>query len=713
MSLWDPRGIRAFAVAAGALLCLAACSGDRNDSQRGIGAGPEPCDGSCQDTPTRLSSGDVGRIIAQGVQEAEARSMPATIGVVDRVGNVLAIYRMDGAPETIRITSGPEPITGASVTGGLDGVEIVASELGVISKALTAAYFSSEGNAFTTRTANQIIQENFNPGEFNTPGGPLFGVQISQLPCSDISQRFDGSGPSPGPHRAPIGFAADPGGLPLYKNGTLVGAVSVIADGEYSLDKTITDNDRNVDELVATAASFGFGAPRNRRADVITVEGKTLRFADVDFGDLVSDPEQAPAFSALDPADPGLLAVLGYTVDDPADPPPPLRAGTAFGQPESGVRPADPALFDPTLDAFVLVDDANNNRFPPTAGVGGLSADDVQRLLADSIALANRSRSQVRKPLGSSAGIHVTVVDINGDVLGMARTRDALIDAVDVTTQKARTALTLSANFAADRLNSLPPAGYLGEGDLNTVVQRALNDNQAESEIPPYVQAYRDFFDLPRGLADGNIAFSTRAVGNISRPFYPDGQNGAGGVNPQPEGPLSKPPGEWSIFSTGLELDLVYNAVVRHLVYVLQVPNPGNPAQPLFDTDVARNCTGYSSIPDGLLAQTDAFSELRNGLTLFAGGFPIYDGSGQLIGAIGLSGDGLEQDDFLPFLAVDRVGKETGNLQNAPPGIRADVLQAKDPGLPPDAREVNLRWVICPQSPFLDDPTEQEVCDDL
>ena len=33
--------------------------------------------------------------------------------------------------------------------------------------------------------------------------------------------------PSPGPHRAPIGFAADPGGLPLYKNGTLVGAVTM------------------------------------------------------------------------------------------------------------------------------------------------------------------------------------------------------------------------------------------------------------------------------------------------------------------------------------------------------------------------------------------------------------------------------------------------------------------------------------------------------
>ena len=216
---------------------------------------------------------------------------------------------MNGALDTLTITSteGQNQV----VDGGLERLNFIPAELGAIAKALTAAYFSSEGQAFTTRTANQIIQENFNPGEFNTPGGPLFGVQISQLPCSDISQRFDGSGPSPGPHRAPIGFAADPGGLPLYKNGTLVGAVSVIADGEYALDKTITDSDRDIDELVATAASFGFGAPRNRRADVITVEGKTLRFADIDFGDLASDPEQAPAFAALDPAD-SSLTVEGW-----------------------------------------------------------------------------------------------------------------------------------------------------------------------------------------------------------------------------------------------------------------------------------------------------------------------------------------------------------------------------------------------------------------
>lgn len=680
------------ALAAGCLLvaasvALVACSGGGAPDDVGNGVGPQPCSGFCQDTPTNLSVADVGRIIAQAVQEAEVRDAPAVIGVVDRVGNVLGVYRMAGAPATFLITSGDEPSTGGPVSGGLDNVDLLPTELGVIAKALTAAYFSSEGNAFTTRTAGQIIQENFNPQEFNTPGGPLFGVQISQLPCSDISARFDGVGPSPGPHRSPIGFAADPGGLPLYKNGTLVGAVAVIADGVYSVDKVITNLDADLDETIATAGSFGFGAPRDRRANRITLEGKTLRFADVDFGDLLADPEQAPAFSTLPP---GLQAIIGYTVAAAGDPPPPLRAGTAFGQPESGVRPAQASEFPASLDAFVLVDENNQNRFPPTAGVGGLSALEVQRLLAVSIEQANRSRSQVRRPLGSRAGIHVTVVDINGDVLGVARTRDALVDAVDVTTQKARTALIFSSADAAARFGNVPPAQYLAPGP-NLAVLR-------QSPVDQYIADFRAFFGLPQGLADGAVAWSTRAIGNISRPFYPDGINGSGGVSPNPQGPLSKPPGEWSIFSTGMELDLVYNAVVRHLGFVLG----------LLPNDVDRNCTGLAGLDDGFVL-SGQFDEVRNGLTLFAGGFPIYRGD-QLIGAIGLSGDGLEQDDFLPFLAIDLVGQELGSINNAPTAIRADQLRAVRNDLPAGAREIFLRWAICPQSPFLDAPEVQNVC---
>ncbi len=106
---------------------------------------------------------------------------------------------------TLRSTASGAPI----VSGGLEGVNIVPDTLAAIAKAVTAAYLPSEGNAFSTRTASQIVQEHFNPGEALTPGGPLFGVQFSQLPCSDLSRRFAGGAPDAGPKRSPLGLSGD------------------------------------------------------------------------------------------------------------------------------------------------------------------------------------------------------------------------------------------------------------------------------------------------------------------------------------------------------------------------------------------------------------------------------------------------------------------------------------------------------------------------
>jgi hypothetical protein len=83
----------------------------------------------------------------------------------------------------------------------------------------------------------------------------------------------------------------------------------------------------------------------------------------------------------------------------------------------------------------------------------------------------------------------------------------------------------------------------------------------ASSAPGAYVTALRDFLGNPTALADGAIAFSDRAAGNLSRPRFPDGLES--GV----PGPLSKPPGEWSPFSTGLQLDIVLNAVLQHVLF--------------------------------------------------------------------------------------------------------------------------------------------------
>ena len=182
----------------------------------------------------------------------------------------------------------PNAAGGSDIVGGLEGIVLPIDAAAAIAKAVTGAYLSSEGNAFSSRTASQIVQQNFNPGEKDQPSGPLFGVQFSQLACSDFITAFNGIAPDVGPKRSPLGLSADPGGFPLYKDGTVVGGVGVIADDLYSIDANIINVDNSVDEAIAYAATFGFSAPLDRRGDRITVDGKTLRFSDVDFGGLAS-----------------------------------------------------------------------------------------------------------------------------------------------------------------------------------------------------------------------------------------------------------------------------------------------------------------------------------------------------------------------------------------------------------------------------------------
>jgi len=655
-------------------LALGACGGGSGGNPTGTDTTPGNCSGDCANAASNLTLTDVETILARGIAEAKARNVDATLAVVDRVGNVLAVYRMGTEPQTVLIATEQDAGGQAVVGSGLEGIRLPQPGLpfaldhqAAITKAITGAYLSSEGNALSTRTASQIVQEHFNPGEENQPGGPLFGVQFSQLACSDFMLRASAIS-SVGPQRSPLGLSADPGGLPLYKNGTVVGGVGVIADGLYSLDKIISDSDRSVDELIATAATFEYSAPLDRRGDRITVEGKTFRFSDVGFGNLARDPATAPAFSTLTPADGALIPVNGYSDGI-------IRAGVAFGTAASGVRP-DTTDY-PGLDAFIFVDATDQPRFPPRAGSdGGLDVDDVRTILQEALAIANRARAQIRRPLGSSARVTVAVVDTQGEILGIVRTRDAPVFGADVSLQKARTAALFSAPTAAAFLSGLPDAQYLRAGPGSV--------DLTPSPLAAYVDALRAFLDRPTALADGTIAFSDRAIGNLARPFYPDG------LISNVHGPLSKPRGEWSAFSTGLQLDMVINAILTHVLFVAGVPVP----------DVDSNCAGIDL--DAGLTSTATTTSLQaaNGIQIFPGGVPIYRGT-ELVGAIGVSGDGIDQDDMIAFLGVHNAAFRTGeSFSNAPAGLRADLLTP---------RGVRLRYIQCPQAPFLD-TNEESVC---
>ncbi len=624
------------------------------------GGGPDGgCNGSCQSPPQSLSSADVQTVIAQAVAEAQAQRAKGTVAVVDRVGNVLAVFQMSGTGSAVTVDSKRNTLS------GLDGLSIVPATIAAISKAITGAYLSSEGNAFSTRTASQIVQEHFNPGELGQPGGPLFGVQFSSLPCSDFNTRFGGGAPDIGPKRSPLGLSADSGGFPLYKNGTVVGGVGVIADGRYSLDLDIEDRDRDVDELLAIAATAGFDAPGDRRADLITVGGKTLRYSDVGLADTLTGGHNSLGYDPGATALGALVPVSGYYAGTT------VLAGTAFGTPQSGYAQAVDSRFT-GLDAFELVNADGSRRYAPKAGTdGGLSEAEVAEMLKQGIAVANHTRAQIRRPLGSQMRGSVVVVDTRGAVLGVLRTRDAPVFGTDVAVQKARTAMFFSKPGAAEEIRAAGTVTYI----------------EPVGEEQPTVKFgdYADALNLLAGtnVLEGGFAYGARSVGNFERPFFPDGIDG------NANGPLSKPYPKWSPFSTGIQLDLVYERIAQHVVFTL---GSGG-------ADVGPSCAGPPASAAGFHFNTTVPAELGDGLQIFAGGVPIYHGS-TLVGGIGVSGDGIDQDDMVAFLGLYNAGQALGTLGNATAAMRIDQL---------DIQGQKVRYVECPQAPFLDS-NEQDPC---
>ena len=271
------------------------------------------------------------------------------------------------------------------------------------------------------------------------------------------------------------------------------------------------------------------------------------------------------------------------------------------------------------------------------------------------LALAARARGQIRRPLGQAAQVTITVVDTNGEVLGLVRAPDAPIFGTDVALQKARSAAFMSNPVAGAELLALPAA--------------VSPLPMATSAMGPYVTALRSFMGNAFTLSNG-VALSTKAIGNLSRPFFPDGIIGT------PNGPLSKPYAQWSPFSDGMQLDISINAIVKAAF-----------------GDLGVGCTGLN--------------RLRNGLQIFSGGMPIYrvvNGTAQLLGGIGVSGDGTDQDDMIAFLGLAQAGAVLGNgIGNAPPALRADAIPLS---------VGRLRYVQCPVAPF-NDSNAQNVCTGL
>jgi uncharacterized protein GlcG (DUF336 family) len=513
-------------------------------------------------TATNLAASDVQTILQQAASAASALGKPVTIVVTDREGNILGFFAMSGAPATTTIRSV------GTLGQGLEGVGAPASEAAT-AKAATAAFFSTSGNAFSTRTAGFIIQEHFPPGISFRAGGPLYGVQFSSLPCGNIKK------PS-----ARLGLSGDPGGLPIYKNGVPAGGIGIEGDSLYTVDRDSTDNDQPFEEVIAASAVRGFEAPALIRADNILVDGIRLPYSNVQ--------------NALLPTT--VASITGSIINaPPASQFTPQVVGGIAGE-------VDPRFF-PFIGGTAPV------------GPNALTAADVQTIITHAAQQANITRAAIRQPLGSNARVTMAVVDTAGTVLGVFRQQDAPVFGFDVAVQKARTAAFFSGANAA---TSLRAAGF------GSYVDRA----NAE------------------GLRfDGAFAFTDRATGFLHRPFFPDG------IDNTAPGPFSTAIANWSPFNVGLQLDLVKTN------FLVALAGP------------VASCTSIPGLP--------------NGIQIFPGSVPLYK-NGVLVGAIGISGDGVDQDDL--------IGAAGANGFSPAPEIRSDQIFV---------RGVRLPFLKFPRSPNL------------
>ena len=523
---------------------------------------------------TTMKSNEVVQVIRQAISRAEQIEPLATIAIVDREGFVLGVWSLD-----------PDQ------TSLLARIKLVDA----ITKAGTASFLSSDQHAFTSRTAGFIVQQNFPPGIRNRPTGPLVGVNFSNMAFTDVN-RFKNphsgyvanglSGINGDPIVDPVsplaalsGLAGSPGGVPLFRDGHLIGGIGVAGKtiaprrSPFSiLDDIQVHQAYDPDEDVALAGQIGFQPANVFVGSHVFIDGIRVPYTKgrTRLGQLKDLGAVGVVFSP-------------YTITGSPDVEYPMAM---FGGQLCKIR--QPIIDDPISGTL--------------RGQDRLASNEVAQILALASARAKITRAGIRLPRGQPSQNFITVVNNPGQtntspmVLGTIQTPGATLFSWDVAVQKARTALFFS---------------------------------------------------------DDTRAFSTRTVGFLAQRFYPPG------IVRTPPGPFY---GMQERFSLLPRFDLLPFLGITNLF------GSNLPVTKLLVTNILN---GVALEPDQVLAVPNPY--LTNSITVFPGGFPLYR-NGVMIGAIGVSGDGIDQDDIIAA---------AGSVKFPAPGpIRADRMQYRGARLP-------------------------------
>src|SRR5271166_870098 len=338
---------------------------------------------SVSDPPALQQTPDTQSLTADEVRAAvnlaaAAANDASVIAVTDRSGRPLAVFRKTGAPATAI---------------GNFSVIVDADEL-AIALARTAAFFSNDQAPLSSRTVRYISGIHFPPGIANTSNAPLYGIENTNR-CCTLTDNF-APGQSVPPALSTNGAtglgiitgkvdvtdsnqqAVNPGGVPIYENGELVGGVGVVGSTP------------NVSEFAALSGAAGtlpaFPAP-----GAVIINGITVPF------------------------------VLQTTIPSGFSPEP-NYTGNYFLRPTSSLGPVP-----------------NGYLVTPSAGpIGGLSAADVQGIVTNAVNTASVTRAVIRLPIGQRTKMVISVADLDGTLLALYRMPDATVFSIDVAVAKSR-----------------------------------------------------------------------------------------------------------------------------------------------------------------------------------------------------------------------------------------------------------------------------------
>jgi uncharacterized protein GlcG (DUF336 family) len=332
------------------------------------------------------------------------------IGVVDRLGRILAVYVGPSAP--------PKSL-------GNFGAMIPTADLAV-ALARTGAFFSNDQAPLSSRTVRFISGIHFPPDVVNTASAALYGIENTNRGCNlaaglgaivPPALTIGGAVPGYGVITGKVDSqdsdqtAVNPGGVPIFKNTQLVGGIGVVAA------------DPDTAEYVAYQAA-GMKAMNGPNA---TTDG-------VGF----------PLFPA-----PGIVSINGITLPfvDQTIPPSGVATTGTFSSANLIVMPKASAGVAP--EGFLIA--------AADGPVGGLTAAQVTQIINNAVATAMLTRAQIRLPIGVKAEMSIAVSDLDGTLIGLYRMPDGTVFSIDVAATKARNVIYFSGmNRQAADLNQVP-----------------------------------------------------------------------------------------------------------------------------------------------------------------------------------------------------------------------------------------------------------------